>query len=116
MAECTGENLFLVRDGKLITSPTAPVLEGITRSSVIALANDAGIEVLERPVSRDQLYIADELFVCGSAAEVVAIREVDFRTIGIGKMGPVTQKIQQIYDDAIHGKHVLSKEWLAYCK
>ncbi|MCE1252147.1 MAG: branched-chain amino acid transaminase [Anaerolineae bacterium] len=116
VAECTGENLFLVRDGKLITSPTAPVLEGITRSSVIALAKDAGIEVLELPISRDQLYIADELFVCGSAAEVIAIREVDFRTIGAGKMGPVTQKIQQIYDAAIHGKHALSKGWLAYCK
>jgi branched-chain amino acid aminotransferase len=116
VAECSGENLFMVRDGKLITAPTAPVLEGITRSSIIALAHDLGIELLEMPISRDQLYIADEVFVCGSAAEVIAIREIDFRTIGSGKMGPVAQKLQQAYDEAIHGKHARSKDWLDYCK
>jgi branched-chain amino acid aminotransferase len=116
VAECTGENLFVVRDGKIITSPTAPVLEGITRSALITLAKDLGVEVSEMPISRDQLYIADEVFLCGTAAEVVAICEIDFRTIGSGKMGPVALKLQQAYDEAIHGKGQRSQEWLDYCK
>jgi branched-chain amino acid aminotransferase len=114
VAECTGENLFLVRNGRIITPPMAPVLEGITRDAIIELARGMGIEVVEQPVSRDQLYIADEIFVCGTAAEVVAIREIDFRTIGIGKMGPVTRLIQQAYQEAIHGRHPLSVAWLDY--
>lgn len=114
VAECTGENLFLVRNGRIITPPMAPVLEGITRDSLIQIARGLGIEVVEQPVSRDQLYIADEVFVCGTAAEVSAIREIDFRAIGIGKMGPVTHQIQQAYKDAIHGRHPLSAAWLDY--
>ena len=116
VAECTGENLFIVRNGKLITSPTAPVLEGITRNSLIALAQYMNIPVLEMPISRDQLYIADEVFVCGSAAEVVAVREIDFRTIGSGKMGPVTLKMQQAFDEVIHNEHPLAKDWFDFCK
>ena len=114
VAECTGENLFLVRNGRIITPPMAPVLEGITRDSLIQLARGLGIEVVEQPVSRDQLYISDEIFVCGTAAEVIAIREVDFRDIGAGKMGPVTRQIQRAYNDAIHGRHPLSAGWLDY--
>jgi branched-chain amino acid aminotransferase len=114
VAECTGENLFLVRNGRIITPPMAPVLEGITRDSLIQLARDMDIELVEQPVSRDQLYIADEIFVCGTAAEVIAIREIDFRTIGLGKMGPVTRQVQQAYQDAIHGQHPLSVAWLDY--
>ena len=114
VAECTGENLFLVRNGKLITPPMAPVLEGITRDSLIQIARHQGIDVMEQPISRDQLYIADEAFVCGTAAEAVAIREVDFRTIGSGKMGPVTRQLQRAYQEAIHGKHPLSAGWLDY--
>lgn len=114
VAECTGENLFIVRGGKLITPPMAPVLEGITRDSLIQIARSLGIEVVEAPISRDQLYIADEMLVCGSAAEVIAIREVDFRTIGAGKMGPVTRQLQEAYGEAIHGRHALSAGWLDY--
>jgi branched-chain amino acid aminotransferase len=114
VAECTGENLFIVRNGKVITPFTAAVLEGITRHSILTLCADLGIETLEQPVSRDQLYIADELFVCGTAAECIAIREVDFRTIGIGRMGPVTRQIQKAFHAAITGKGPRSPEWLTY--
>ncbi len=114
VAECTGENLFTVRHGKLITPPMAPVLEGITRDSIIQVARKLGLEVVEAQISRDQLYISDEVFVCGTAAEVVAIREIDFRKIGSGKLGPVARQIQRAYDEAIHGRHVLSEGWLDY--
>jgi branched-chain amino acid aminotransferase len=116
VAECTGENLFLVRNGRIITPPLAPVLEGITRDTVIQLAHDLGVDIIEQTVSRDQLYIADEIFVCGTAAEVIAIREIDFRTIGAGKMGPVTRKLQRAYQEAIHGRHPRSAGWLDYVK
>ena len=116
VAECTGENLFVVRDGKIITSPSAPVLEGITRDSILTLAADLEIEAIETLISRDQLYIADEVFLCGTASEVVAITELDFHTIGSGKMGPVAMKLQNAYDEVIHGKGKRAKEWLAYCK
>jgi branched-chain amino acid aminotransferase len=116
VAECTGENLFLVRNGKIITPPTAPVLEGITRSALTALAADAGIDVVEAPISRDQLYIADEVFLCGTAAEVVAICEIDFRKIGSGKMGPVAARLQDVFTEVIHGKGKRSPDWCDYCK
>jgi len=116
VAECSGENLFVVRNGKLYTAPTAPILEGITRNSLLTVCKDLGLEVVEQPVSRDQLYIADELFVCGTAAECVAIREVDFRVIGSGKMGPVTKQIQTTFHDAVRGKGKHTAEWLAYVK
>jgi branched-chain amino acid aminotransferase len=114
VAECTGENLFLVRGRELHTPPTATVLEGITRDTIITLAREMGIEVVEKPVSRDQLYIADEVFVCGTAAEVIALREIDFRSIGAGRTGPVTRKFQQAYADVIRGRHPLSAGWLEY--
>ncbi len=116
VAECTGENLFLVRDGKIVTPFSATVLEGITRDSILTLCADLGIEVIEEPISRDQLYLADEMFVCGTAAECIAIREVDFRTIGEGKMGPVTQKIQKAFHETATGKGKRSAEWLTYVK
>ena len=114
VAECSGENLFIVRKGKLYTTHTAAILEGITRDSILTICADLGLSVVEQPVSRDQLYVADELFVCGTAAECVAIREVDFRTIGSGKMGPITQKIQAAFHDTVRGKGKHSEEWLAY--
>jgi branched-chain amino acid aminotransferase len=116
VAECTGENLFLVRDGVIITPMTAPVLEGITRDTVITLANDLGYEVKETPVSRDQLYIADEVFVCGTAAECIALREIDFRVIGEGKMGPVARAVQKEFQAVIRGRHNRSSEWMDYVK
>jgi branched-chain amino acid aminotransferase len=114
VAECTGENLFVVRKNKICTVPTAPVLDGITRDALMTLASDHGYQVTECPLSRDQLYAADEVFVCGTAAEVIALREIDDRVIGAGTMGPVTRTLQRAYADAIRGKHARSPEWLDY--
>jgi len=114
VSECTGENLFLVRKGKLYTPPTGSILEGITRDSLITIAQDLGIQVIEQVISRDQLYIADEVFVSGTAAECIAVCELDFRTIGTGKMGPVTRSIQQAFHAALHGHNKRSAEWLDY--
>lgn len=114
VAECTGENLFVVRDNTLFTTPSAEVLEGITRDSVIALARDLGYSVVEQPISRDQLYLAEEVLVCGTAAEVIALREIDFRKIGSGLSGPVTRCLQQAFSDLVRGRHRLSKQWLTH--
>jgi len=114
VAECTGENLFLVRDAALVTPPTATILEGITRDSVITLARDLGHPVREEPVSRDQLYLADEVFVCGTAAEMVGLREIDGRKIGSGRTGPVTRALQQAFSEAVHGENLRYDGWLAY--
>jgi branched-chain amino acid aminotransferase len=114
VAECTGENVFLVRNEKVYTPPASTILEGITRDSIITLCSDLGYQVIETPVSRDQLYIADEVFVCGTAAECIALREIDYRTIGSGKMGSVTRVVQRAFQDALHGLHPRSTEWLDY--
>jgi len=113
VAECTGENLFIVRNNVICTTPRAGILEGITRDSLITLARDLGYSVIEEPISRDQLYIADEVFVCGTAAEVIALREIDFRVIGKGKAGPVTRALQKEFDKLISGRHAKSAEWLS---
>jgi branched-chain amino acid aminotransferase len=114
VAECTGENIFVVHKGKIITPPLVDILEGITRESVITIARDMGNEVVETPVSRDQLYVADEVFVCGTAAEVIGLAEIDFRKIGNGKTGPVTQSIQKVFHDAIRGKNEKYADWVDY--
>lgn len=114
VAECTGENLFVVRRGKIITPDTAPVLEGITRHTIFVIAKDLGYEVIEQPVSRDQLYVADEVFVCGTAAEVIGLSEIDFRKIGDGKSGGVTREIQNVYRDATRGKIAKYENWCEY--
>jgi branched-chain amino acid aminotransferase len=114
VGECTGENLFVVRRGKIITPSTAPVLEGITRHTVFTIAKELGYEVLEQPISRDQLYVADEVFVCGTAAECIGLSEIDFRKIGDGNTGPVTREIQNMYHDVIRGKVAKYEEWCAY--
>lgn len=116
VAECTGENIFLVRRGQIYTPPLATILDGITRQSLITLANDLGYPIIEQPISRDQLYTAEEVFVCGTAAEVIALREIDFRTIGQGYMGHITRAIQTAYHDAIHGNHPRSVDWLDYTR
>jgi len=113
VAECTGENLFVVRNNMIYTTPRAGILEGITRDTLITLARDLGYSVVEEPISRDQLYIADEVFVCGTAAEVVALREIDFRVIGDGKAGPVTRAMQEQFDKVVSGRHARSAQWLA---
>lgn len=112
VAECSGENLFLVRKGRIYTPSTATILEGFTRDALITLARDAGIEVVEGPISRDQLYIADEIFVCGTAAEVVPVTEVDFRKTGNGKIGPITRQLKQAFQSVIRGESSRSNEWL----
>jgi branched-chain amino acid aminotransferase len=114
IAECTGENLFMVRRGKLVTPATAPVLEGITRHTIHTIAKDLGYDVLEQPISRDQLYVAEEVFVCGTAAECIGLSEIDFRKIGDGKTGPVTRAIQNVYHDAIRGKVEKYEHWCDY--
>ncbi len=114
VAECTGENLFLVHGRKIVTPALAPVLDGITRDALITLARELGHEVVEGPLSRDQLYTADEVFVCGTAAECVALREIDFRVIGSGATGPVTRALQQAFRAVVHGDHPRSAGWLDY--
>ena len=114
VGECTGENLFMVRKGKIYTPSTAPVLEGITRHSIYTIANDLGYEVTEAAISRDQLYNADDVFVCGTAAEVIGLCEIDFRTIGDGASGKVTREIQNVYHDAIRGKVSKYEVWCEY--
>jgi branched-chain amino acid aminotransferase len=113
VAECTGENIFVVRNGLIYTVPRASILEGITRDSLISLARDLGYEVIEEPISRDQLYIADEVFVCGTAAEVVALREIDHRQIGEGKTGPAARALQKAFDELTDGRHPRSAKWLS---
>jgi branched-chain amino acid aminotransferase len=112
VSECTGENLFVVKNGKVRTTPDSNILTGITRGSLMVLAHDLGIEIGEGPVSRDQLYMADEVFVCGTAAEVVGLREIDFRVIGQGHSGPITSALQQAYKALVRGEHPRSKKWL----
>jgi len=114
VAECTGENIFIVRKGKICTPATAPVLEGITRSAIFQIATDLGYKVVEQPISRDQLYSADEVFVCGTAAECIGLSEIDFRKIGDGRTGPVTRSIQDIFHDAIRGKDARYADWCHY--
>ena len=114
VSECSGENLFVVNDQGIETPPRATILEGITRNSLITIASDSGYKITENLISRDQLYIADELFVCGTAAEVTPVRAVDHRTIGLGKPGPVTKTIQQVFFETVNGNGKRSDEWLEY--
>jgi len=112
VAEGAGENVFIVRDGTLYTPPLTSMLEGITRETVMTLARERGLEVVERPLTRDDVYVADEAFLTGSAAEVTPIRELDFRAIGGGKRGPVTEALQSAYFDAVHGRDPRHADWL----
>ncbi len=114
VAEATGENLLLVRDNSICTAPRASILEGITRDSIITLARDAGYTVVEERISRDQLYIADEVLICGTAAEVVAVREIDYRKVGSGEVGPVTSQLQRLFSDSVNGLNQRSPVWLDY--
>ncbi len=114
VAECTGENLFMVRKGVIYTPPLALVLEGITRDAIIILAHELGYDVVEKQITRDQLYIADEIFITGTAAEVVGVRRLDYRDIGNAKLGPITTKIIGAYQDAIHGNNPHFDEWFEY--
>ena len=114
VSEGTGQNIFIVRDGVLITPPLPSVLEGITRKSIIEMARKAKIEVRETNFTRDEVYIADEAFFTGTAAEVTPIRELDGRTIGNGKPGPITKKLQKQFFNIVKGETSVYKSWLTY--
>ncbi len=116
VAEGSGENFFIVRDGVIYTPDLTSSLDGITRDTVIRLAREAGINVQEKRITRDEVYIADEAFFTGTAAEVAPIRELDGRTIGGGKRGPVTEKLQALYFDQVHGRRSQYPEWLTLIK
>jgi branched-chain amino acid aminotransferase len=113
VAEGSGENLFIVKDGVLQTPPlSSPVLAGITRDSVLRIARDLQIPVREEKFTRDTMYLADELFMTGTAAEVTPVREVDHRRIGKGEPGPVTRRIQETYFRAVRGEEAQYRSWL----
>jgi branched-chain amino acid aminotransferase len=113
VAEGAGENLFIVRDGKIFEPNMVSGLIGITRRTVIDLAADLGHTVTQIPMTRDDVYLADEAFFTGTAAEVTPIREVDGRVIGKGSRGPVTEKIQSLFFDVVNGRNAKYKHWLA---
>jgi branched-chain amino acid aminotransferase len=113
VSEGAGENVFIVRDGVLYTPDLASCLAGITRDSVITIARDLGIEVREKRITRDEMYCADEAFFSGTAAEITPIRELDDRQIGEGRRGPVTEKLQSIFFDAVAGRNERYAKWLS---
>jgi len=115
VSECTGENIFVVRHGRIITPPlSAGALEGITQSSVMAIARDLGFEVEVGNILRSDLYIAEEAFLSGTAAEVVPISSVDDRLVGDGKPGRMTRQIQEVYEAAVRGKVDRYKDWVEH--
>lgn len=116
VAEGSGENFFIVVEGVLYTPELASALDGITRKTVMTLANELGLEVKEKRITRDEVYVADEAFFTGSAAEVTPIRELDGRQIGTGQRGPITEQLQSRYFDLVHGRLSGYDEWLTLVK
>jgi branched-chain amino acid aminotransferase len=116
VSEGTGQNIFIVRDGVLMTPPLPSVLEGITRKSIIEMASKEKIKFCETNFTRDEVYIADEAFFTGTAAEVTPIREVDGRVIGSGKPGPITKKLQSLFFKVVKGRAIGYTSWLTYVK
>jgi len=116
VAEGSGENIFIVRNGILQTTPLTSVLPGITRDSVITIAQKFDIPVKEARFTRDEMYIADEMFFTGTAAEITPVREVDDRKVGTGRPGPVTKRIQAAFFDILLGKNALFQHWLDLVK
>ncbi len=116
VAEGSGENIFIVRDGVIYTPELTSALEGITRETIMALASDIGVEVKEKRITRDEVYIADEAFFTGTAAEVTPIRELDGHSIGCGSRGPITEKLQKMYFDLVHGRIEKYNNWLTVVK
>jgi len=114
VAEGSGENFFMVRNGVLYTPDLTSALEGITRATVIQLAEEAGLQVIEKRITRDEVYVADEAFFTGTAAEVTPIRELDRRTIGSGTRGPITEMLQTKYFDVVHGRSAQHHDWLSF--
>ena len=114
VSEASGENIFVVRGGEIRTPPLPTVLDGITRNAIVVLARDKGIPVSESPIARDELYIADEVFMTGTAAEVTPVREIDRRQIGEGRRGPITKALQAAFFDVVAGKDRKHEGWLTY--
>ncbi|MFZ5580850.1 MAG: branched-chain amino acid transaminase [Pseudomonadota bacterium] len=114
VAEGSGENIFIIRDGVLYTPDLTSALDGITRKTIFTLADELGLKIIEKRITRDEVYVADEAFFTGTAAEVTPIREVDNRPIGSGARGPITEKIQSLYFDVVHGRHPKHMGWLTY--
>lgn len=113
VSEGTGENIFVVRDGRILTPPqTAGILDGISRKSIMQIAGDLGYEVVERNIARAELCLADEVFLSGTAAELVPVSEVDDQPVGDGRRGPVTEAVQTVFFDALHGRAERYREWL----
>jgi branched-chain amino acid aminotransferase len=113
VCEGTGENIFVVWEGRIVTPPpAASILDGITRKSAMQIARDLGIEVIERDIARAELYLADEVFMTGTAAELVPVREIDDHTIGDGSPGELTRAVQSAFEDALHGRDERYREWL----
>jgi len=112
VSEGAGENVFIVRNGKVYTPDLASCLDGITRDSAVTIALDLGLEVIEKRITRDEMYLADEAFFTGTAAEITPIRELDDRTIGEGKRGPITEQLQTIFFDTVAGKNKKYAHWL----
>jgi branched-chain amino acid aminotransferase len=117
VSEGSGENVYVVSGGVLLTPPqTAGILDGISRASILQIARDLGIEVVERNLARAELYLADEVFLSGTAAELVPVREIDDHRIGEGHAGPVTRRLQQMFDDALYGRDPRYMHWLDIVK
>jgi branched-chain amino acid aminotransferase len=125
VSEGTGENIFVVRDGVILTPPqTAGILDGVNRKSIMQIARDLGYEVVERNLARAELYLADEVFMCGTAAEMVPVCEIDDHRIGEGVSGgglgggrgPITEALQTVFLDALHGRDARYREWLDVVK
>jgi branched-chain amino acid aminotransferase len=116
VSEGSGENIFIVRDGKLYTPDPSSALVGLTRDTIIQLALEIGLQVIEKRITRDEVYIADEAFFTGTAAEVTPIRELDNRTIGAGARGPITAKLQAMYFDCVYGRSPAHTDWLTPVK
>ena len=114
VAEGSGENIFIVKNGIIYTPDLTSALNGITRNTIFTLCDELGVEIREKRITRDEVYIADEAFFTGTAAEVTPIREVDNRAIGCGSRGPITEKLQTLYFDVVHGRHHMHPEWLNY--
>ena len=114
VAEGSGENIFIIKEGKIYTPELTSALDGITRKTIFTLANLLDIEVIEKRITRDEAYTADEAFFTGTAAEVTPIRELDNRSIGEGTRGPITTKLQEMYFDAVYGRDKFSQNWLTY--
>ena len=117
VCEGSGENIYAIREGQILTPPqTAGILDGISRKSIITIARDLGYEVIERDLARAELYLADEVFLSGTAAELVPVREVDDHPVGTGEPGPMTREIARVFDDALHGRDPRYVDWIDLVK